>query len=133
MFAEVLASILTSIHITFKWTFSHTLILHLRNGSILFFYKSVILFNRISHCSKSFLNISLYYLITKLNKWCFARFGTICTIQKCGKDPWTSDTFSKVAGWKFTKSITLPWVFFMFLRLYKWYQITQSVSNTSLE
>ena len=28
----------------------------------------------------------------------------------------------------FTKSITLPWVFFTFFKLYKWYQIAQSVS-----
>ena len=29
----------------------------------------------------------------------------------------------------FTKSITLPWVFLTFLKLYKWYQIVQSVIN----
>ena len=28
----------------------------------------------------------------------------------------------------FTKSGTPPWVFFTFLKLYKWYQISQSVS-----
>ena len=28
----------------------------------------------------------------------------------------------------FNKSNTLPWVFFMFFELYKWYQIAQSVS-----
>ena len=33
----------------------------------------------------------------------------------------------------FTKSNTPPWVFFRFFKLYKWYQIAQSVSyiNTS--
>ena len=36
------------------------------------------------------------------------------------KTPWRSVTF--------TKSITLPWVFFTFLKLYKWYQVVQSVS-----
>ena len=30
---------------------------------------------------------------------------------------------------KFTKSITPPWVFFTFFKLYKFYQIAQSVSN----
>ena len=28
----------------------------------------------------------------------------------------------------FTKSITLPWMFFTFFKLYKWYRIAQSVS-----
>ena len=28
----------------------------------------------------------------------------------------------------FTKSNTLPWVFFMFFKLYKWYQIAQSIT-----
>ena len=30
---------------------------------------------------------------------------------------------------KFTKSNTLPWVFFTFSKLYKWYQIVQNISN----
>ena len=30
--------------------------------------------------------------------WCFARFSTICTIQKPEKHPWRSVTFSKVTG-----------------------------------
>ena len=30
--------------------------------------------------------------------WCFAQFGTICTIKKRGKHPWMSVTFGEVAG-----------------------------------
>ena len=37
------------------------------------------------------------------------------------KHPWMSDNFSK--------SIAHPWVFFMFFKLYKWYQIVQSITN----
>ena len=33
------------------------------------------------------------------------------------KHPWSSDTFSKVAGWSIP-----PWMFFIFFKLYKWYQ-----------
>ena len=29
----------------------------------------------------------------------------------------------------FTKSKTLPWVFFTFVKLYKWYQIAQRITN----
>ena len=46
------------------------------------------------------------------------------------KHPWRSVTFSKVAG-NFTKRVTLPWVFFTFLKLYKWYQTAKSVSYVS--
>ena len=52
--------------------------------------------------------------------WCVARFGTICAILKMWKHPWRSVTFSK--------SNTPPWVFFVFLTLYKWYQIAQSIT-----
>ena len=40
------------------------------------------------------------------------------------KYPWRSVTLSKVA----TKSNTHPWVFFTFFKLYKWYQIAQSIT-----
>ena len=30
--------------------------------------------------------------------------------------------------WRSTKSNTPPWVFFTFLKLYKWYQIAQNIS-----
>ena len=33
----------------------------------------------------------------------------------------------QVAVWNFIKSNTPPWVFFTFLKLYKWYQIPQSI------
>ena len=33
----------------------------------------------------------------------------------------------------FEESNTSPWVFFMFFKLHKWYQITQSVSYTNFE
>ena len=37
--------------------------------------------------------------------------------------------FSKVADtWNFAKSNTLPWLFFTFSRLNKWYQITHSMT-----
>ena len=32
---------------------------------------------------------------------------------------------------KFTESITPPWVFFMFIKLDKWYKIAQSVPNVN--
>ena len=38
--------------------------------------------------------------------------------KKREKHPWRSVTF--------TKSSTPPWVFFTFLKLYKWYQIAQN-------
>ena len=42
-------------------------------------------------------------------------------LQKCKKHAWMGDTFSKVAGYN------PPWVFFTF-KLYKWYQIAQSIT-----
>ena len=42
--------------------------------------------------------------------------------KKREKHPWGSVTFS-------TKSNTLPWVFFTFLKLYKWYQIVQRITT----
>ena len=64
---------------------------------------------------------------------------TICAIwyhsynfKKREKHPRRTVTFSKVAG-NFTKSITPSWVFFTFFKLYKWYQIAQSISYDSTE
>ena len=34
-------------------------------------------------------------------------------------------------AWNFTKSSTHPWMFFKYFKLYKWYQIAQSVSYTA--
>ena len=45
--------------------------------------------------------------------------------KKRQKHQWKSVTFSKVAG---SKSNTPPSVFFMFFKLYKWYQIAQSIT-----
>ena len=44
--------------------------------------------------------------------------------KKCEKHSWRSVNFTKVAC-NFTKINTPPWVFFTFLKLYKWYQIAQ--------
>ena len=46
--------------------------------------------------------------------------------KKREKHPWRSGNFSTVAG--FTKSNTLPWVFFTFFKLHKWYQIAESIT-----
>ena len=46
------------------------------------------------------------------------------------KYPWRSVTFIKVAGFypaTLLKSNIPPWVFFTFLKLYKWYQIAQRI------
>ena len=50
--------------------------------------------------------------------------------KKRKKHPWRSITFSKVAGsaCNFTKSNIPPWVFFMFFKLCKWYQIVQRIT-----
>ena len=55
--------------------------------------------------------------------------------KKRGKHPWRSVSFSKLqaSSCKFTKSNTLPWVFFTFFNLYKWYQIAQSIAYCYVE
>ena len=53
--------------------------------------------------------------------------------EKREKIPWSSATFNKVAqalACNFTKSNTPPWALFTLFKLYKWYQIAQSVSYT---
>ena len=62
---------------------------------------------------------------------CVARFGTICTIKKREKHPWSSVNFSKVVGLtcNFNKINTPPWMFFTFFKLYKWYQTAQRITN----
>ena len=52
--------------------------------------------------------------------WCFVRFGPFVQFKIGEKHPWRSVTFSN----------TLPWVFFTFFKLYKWYQIAHSVSTS---
>ena len=56
---------------------------------------------------------------------CFARFGTICNLKN------VKNTHGRVLLLvNLTKSNTPPWVFFTFFRLYRWCQITQSISIT---
>ena len=62
---------------------------------------------------------------------CVARFVQ-CPLYKfkeCEKHPWKSVTFNKVSG---SKSNTPSWVFFMFLKLQKWYQIAQHITNVNI-
>ena len=64
--------------------------------------------------------------------------GSVCDVlcdlvqfaqfKKREKHPWRSVTFSKVAGFQaatLLKVTLLHGFFFMFLKLYKWYQIAQ--------
>ena len=46
--------------------------------------------------------------------------------KKCRKHPWRSVNSSNF-NFNFTKSNNPPWVFFTFLKLYKWYQVAQSL------
>ena len=55
---------------------------------------------------------------------CFARIGTICTI---------GGVLILVEVQAFTKSNTPPWVFFMFFKLHKWYQIAQRIKFEILQ
>ena len=50
--------------------------------------------------------------------------------EKHEKHPWMNVTFSKVAGsaCNFAKRNTPPWMFFIFFKLYKWYQIAQRIT-----
>ena len=64
----------------------------------------------------------------KDNMWNFARFGNIGTIYKTWKHPWRSIKFSKVADLQVSGGNTPPWLFFMFFKLGKWYQIAQSIT-----
>ena len=65
--------------------------------------------------------------------WLVTRFG-IVQFKKREKHPGGGGGVSfsvklKAKACNFTKINTPPWVFFMFLKLYKWYQITQSITN----
>ena len=53
--------------------------------------------------------------------------GLVPSVQfkKREKQLWRSE------AWNFSKSITPPWVFSTFFKLYKWYEIAQSVSYTN--
>ena len=56
--------------------------------------------------------------------WCFARFGTIRTIQKNVKSTPRGVLLLvklQASGCNFTKSNTPQWVFFTFFKLCTWY------------
>ena len=57
---------------------------------------------------------------------CFARFGTVCTIQNVKNihGRVLLSVKSQAFAYNFTKSNNPPWVLFTFFKLYKWYQIT---------
>ena len=62
--------------------------------------------------------------------WCVARFDTICSIKKREKHPRSSVNLVKLqsSACIVTKSNIPPWVFFTFLKLYKWYQTAPSIT-----
>ena len=68
-----------------------------------------------------FINIYMYALRDSLP---FLQF------TKHEKHPWSSITLVRLqaSAWNFTKSSTYPWVFFMFCKFDRWYQIAHSVS-----
>ena len=53
-------------------------------------------------------------------------FVSFVQFKKREKKPWRSVTFSKVAGFS-----TPPCLFLTFFKLYKWYQIAQSITNVT--
>ena len=62
--------------------------------------------------------------------WCFsceALRDLVLFVQfgKLEKHPWKSVNFSKLAGCKINTPL---WVFFMFFKLCKWYQMAQRVT-----
>ena len=77
------------------------------------------------------MRVSLHLFINAVYFNCDALRDFVLFVQfkKHAKHPWRSVTFSKVAGWSPQKSYTPPWVFFTFFKLYKWYQIPQSLSS----
>ena len=61
-----------------------------------------------------------------------ARYCTICTILKKVKNTHGGVLLLVRLACKFTESIIPTWVFFTFFKLYKWYQIGQSITNDKL-
>ena len=58
-------------------------------------------------------------------------FVPFAQFKKRKKYPWRSVTFGEdksLLACNFIKSNTRLWVFFMFFKLYKWYQITQNIT-----
>ena len=58
--------------------------------------------------------------------------GTICTFQKAWKTPMVECYLVKLQALacNFIINNTPPWVFFTFSKMYKWYQMAQSVTFT---
>ena len=88
------------------------------------------LFQRLSNQRESLFNTSEAYLEPGETSVRDVLRDLVPFIQfkKREKHPWRIVTFSKALARNFTKSNTLPWVFFTFLKLYKWYQITQRIT-----
>ena len=64
--------------------------------------------------------------------WCVSRFGTICAILKNVKNTHKGVLILvelQASACNFTKIKTPPWVFFIFFKSYKWYQIAQRITN----
>ena len=64
--------------------------------------------------------------------WYVARFGTICTIQKNVENTHGGLLLLvklQAEACNFTKSNIPPWVFFTFLKLIRWYQFAQRITN----
>ena len=64
--------------------------------------------------------------------WYVARFGTICTILKNVRNTYGGVLLLvklRASACNFTKNKFLPWVFLMFFKLYKWYQIVQRITD----
>ena len=75
----------------------------------------------------SLLNSSLSFNLHWSSFVIFARFGTIWTIQKTWKIPHGG----VLKACNFTRSSTSPWMFFTFLKFYKWFQIAQHITFDS--
>ena len=58
-----------------------------------------------------------YHECFKDDNTCDARLVPFAQFKRREKHPWRSVTLSKVAACNFTKSNTLPWVLFTFLKL----------------
>ena len=65
----------------------------------------------------------------KFHMWCFARFGTICTILKMWKTHEGVLFLVKLEALA-CKSNTPSWVFFTFFKLFKWYQIALRITSS---
>ena len=73
-------------------------------------------------------------LLSVEQMWCVVRFGTTCNLKYVKSTHGGVLLLVKLqaSACNFTKSNTPPWVFFTFLKLYKWYQIAQRITNSLL-